>query len=431
MSKKPLNIAIAGIGTVGTGVVEIIQTQGELLSQRAGRPINIVAVSSRNQNKSRSVDLGGFTWYNNPVDIASDPSVDVVVELIGGADGVAYELCEKALKNGKHFVTANKALIARHGASLAKLAEENNVTIAFEAAVAGGIPIIKALKEGLSSNNISRISGILNGTCNFMLTAMAETGRDFDTILKEAQELGYAESDPSFDIDGVDAAHKLAILTSIAFGTKVDFESIYIEGIRNISLTDIKFARELGYKIKLLGICSNENGIFEQRVCPCLIPEEYPVARVDGVNNALFIQGEPIGKLVMEGPGAGKGATASAVIADIMDIARGCFSYAFNIPSSLLKKQDFVDITQHEGEYYLRILAEDKAGVLAGVTDILKDENISVSSVLQKSTAKGENAHIIVITHETFEQSIIKAVEKIEKIASVIKRPNVIRIESL
>jgi homoserine dehydrogenase len=431
LSGKILNIGIAGLGTVGVGVVKILTQNASLLEDRSGTKINIVAVSARDKNKDRGVKLDGIKWYDNPVDIASDPNVDVVVELIGGSTGAAFELCEKTLKNGKNFITANKALIARHGKALAKLAEDKNAHIAFEAAVAGGIPVIKALKEGLAANKINRISGILNGTCNYMLTAMANTGRDFDEILKEAQDLGYAEADPSFDVDGIDAAHKLAILTSIAFGTEVDFDSIYVEGIRKVSLLDINYAKELGYKIKLFGLCSASEAGISQRVCPCLVPAEYPIASVDGVNNAVFIEGEPVGKIVMVGPGAGEGATASAVVADIIDMASGRFSSAFNVSADKLKKQEFLGIAEHKGGYYIRITVEDKAGVLADITDIFRDEKISVNSMLQKSHIEGTNAHIIVVTHKTFEKSIIKAVEKIEKIDSVLGQPNVIRIEAV
>jgi homoserine dehydrogenase len=431
LSGKKLNIGIAGLGTVGSGVVKIISKQQELLQSRSGAQINITAISARNKNKDRGINIAHIKWYDNPVDIASDPNVDAVVELIGGAEGAAYDLCVKSLKNKKHFITANKALIARHGKELAKLAEENNVHIAFEAAVAGGIPVIKALKEGLAANKISRIAGILNGTCNFILTSMKETGRDFDVILKEAQDLGYAEADPSFDVDGIDAAHKLAILTSIAFGTAVDFKSVYAEGIRKVSLIDVNYAKDLGYKIKLLGISTaNENGV-SQKVCPCLISTEYPIASVDGVNNAVFIEGEPVGKIVLVGPGAGEGATASAVVADIIDMASDRFSRAFNVPSGMLAEPEFVGISEHKGGYYIRITVEDKAGVLADITDIFRDEKISVNSVLQKSHTEGANAHIIVVTHKTFEKSVIKAVEQIERISSVVEQPNVIRIEAI
>lgn len=428
MSEKQLNIAIAGLGTVGVGVVKILQSQSDILAKRTGKRINIVAVSARTK-KERGVNLEGIKWYDNAVDIANDANVDTVVELIGGDSGTAYNLCMKSIANGKNFITANKALIARHGKKIAELAEQHNVNVAFEAAVAGGIPVIKVLKEGLAGNEISKVSGILNGTCNYMLTQMKEKGSDFAIVLKEAQDLGYAEADPSFDVGGIDAAHKLAILTSLAFGTEVDFTSIYIEGIEKISLIDVKYADELGYKIKLLGLCSKTDKGINQRVCPCLVLKKYPVAGVDGVENAVFFEGGSVGKLVLQGPGAGQGATASAVLADICDIASERFSYMFNVPSAQLKKAAFVDMSEHEGRYYIRVTAEDKSGVLAAVSDVLRDEGISVDSILQKSVIEGENAHIIVMTHKTSEQSIIKAVAKIAKEASVVENPNVIRIE--
>jgi len=429
MSTKELNIAIAGLGTVGVGVVKILQTQAELIENRTSSKVNIVAVSARSQ-KDRGVNLDGIKWYDNAVDIAEDENVDTVVELIGGDSGTAYDLCINSIKNGKNFVTANKALVAKHGKEIASLAEENDVYVAYEAAVAGGIPIIKALKEGLAGNKISKISGILNGTCNYMLTAMKETGRDFAQILKEAQELGYAEADPSFDVGGIDAAHKLAILTSLAFGVQVEFDKVFIEGIENIALTDVKYAEDLGYKIKLLGLCSiSEDGRVNQRVCPCMISSKYPVANVDGVDNAVYVEGDAVGKIVLQGPGAGQGPTASAVVADIADIAAGRFSPVFNVNVDKLAKADFISMNEYEGRYYIRIRVEDKPGVLAAVSDVLLYEGISVDSILQKSVSIGDNPDIVVVTHKTFEKSITKAVEKIEKQDSVIEKPYVIRIE--
>lgn len=429
MSTKELNIAIAGLGTVGVGVVKILQTQAELIENRTSSKVNIVAVSARSQ-KDRGVNLDGIKWYDNAVDIAEDENVDTVVELIGGDSGTAYDLCINSIKNGKNFVTANKALVAKHGKEIASIAEENDVYVAYEAAVAGGIPIIKALKEGLAGNKISKISGILNGTCNYMLTAMKETGRDFAQILKEAQELGYAEADPSFDVGGIDAAHKLAILTSLAFGVQVEFDKVFIEGIENIALTDVKYAEDLGYKIKLLGLCSiSEDGRVNQRVCPCMISSKYPVANVDGVDNAVYVEGDAVGKIVLQGPGAGQGPTASAVVADIADIAAGRFSPVFNVNVDKLAKADFISMNEYEGRYYIRIRVEDKPGVLAAVSDVLLYEGISVDSILQKSVSIGDNPDIVVVTHKTFEKSITKAVEKIEKQDSVIEKPYVIRIE--
>jgi homoserine dehydrogenase len=428
MSEETLNVGIAGLGTVGAGVVKILQNQGRLLESRTGKKINIVAVSARSK-KDRGINLDGIKWYDDAAEMSGDDDIDTVVELIGGDSGVAYDLCRFSIQNGKNFVTANKALVAKHGNEIANLAQGHNVYVAYEAAVAGGIPIIKALKEGLAGNNINKISGILNGTCNYMLTAMKETKRDFDVILKEAQDLGYAEADPSFDVGGIDAAHKLAILTSIAFGTQLDFDSIYIEGIEKVSLIDVEYAEELGYKIKLLGLSAKVDGEINQRVCPCLVLKNYPVASVDGVDNAVFVEGDAVGKVVLQGPGAGAGATASAVVADIADIAAGRRSHMFNIPAEKLVKTDFVDILDHQGRYYIRVTAQDKSGVLAEVSEVLSEEMISVDSILQKSAKEGENAHIIVVTHKTSERCIIKAVEKIEKQDSVIEKPNVIRIE--
>lgn len=424
-----LNIGIAGLGTVGGGVIKILEKQSGLIEKRCGKKITVKAISARNKNKDRGINTDGIKWYENAVDLASDKDIDVVVELIGGDSGAAYELCKKSLEAGKDFVTANKAMIAKHGVHLAELAEKNNVKLMFEAAVAGGIPVIKALKEGLAANEITRVSGILNGTCNYMLTAMQETGRDFDVILKEAQDLGYAEADPGFDIDGIDAAHKLAILSSIAFAAPVSFDKVYIEGIRKISLLDINYAEELGYKIKLLGICSlSQNGI-EQRVTPCLIAKTHPLAKVSGVNNAVFIEGSPVGRIMLEGPGAGEGATASAVMSDIIDIAQGRSSYTFNQPVKTLKSKDVIDMSRREGEYYIRVTVQDKSGVLAAITDIFRDEGISIESILQKPVPKGNNVHIVGITHEMIEEKMRKAVEKIEKIDSVIGKTSIIRVE--
>ncbi len=423
-----LKIGIAGLGTVGVGVVKMLEKNSVLIAKRCGREIVVTAVSARSKDKDRGIDISDATWYENATDIANDDNVDLVVELIGGHEGAAYDLCVAALKNGKDFITANKALIARRGYELAQLAEENGVTIAYEAAVAGGIPVIKALKEGAAGNEILQISGILNGTCNYILTAMKETERDFDVILKEAQDLGYAEADPAFDVDGIDAAHKLAILTSIAYATPVNFDKVDVTGITGISLLDIKCAGELGYKIKLLGVCKKtETGIF-QAVYPCLIDAAYPLAKTDGVNNAIFIEGDFVGNIVLEGPGAGQGATASAVLSDIIDIAAGRKSYTFNIPASDLTEQKFANANDYEGEYYLRINVLDRPGVLADITDILKNEGVSVESILQKPAKSSEKVDIFGATHKIDEKTMIKAVAKIEKLDNVLNKPTIIRI---
>lgn len=428
---KNLNVAIAGLGTVGGGVVKILTETASLIEKRCGRKVVIKAASSRSKSKFDSLGLSGqVKWYDNPLDLAADSEIDVVVELVGGADGTALELCERSLNAGKHFVTANKALLSRHGVRLAGIAESKNAALSFEAAVAGGIPVIKALKEGLAGNKCSSIAGIMNGTCNYILTEMKETGRSFGDVLKEAQDLGYAEAEPSFDVDGIDTAHKLSILTSLVFGVPIDFASISLEGIREITLLDISYANELGYKIKLLGVAESVGDDISQHVYPCLVKFEHPLAKVDGVNNAVFISGDRVGKLVLEGPGAGQNPTASAVVADIIDIARGNFSYPFGVPVASLEKKKVKSIENHKGEYYLRITAHDEAGILAGISDILRNENISVESIVQKPVKKGQNANIIVITHACSEDTINKSVEKIAQVKGVVDRPKVLRIES-
>ena len=320
---RPLSVGIAGLGTVGGGVLKLLRDNAEIVTARAGRPIAVTAVSARDRSKDRGVAVTGLRWYDDPVALAGDPGVDVVVELIGGSDGPARALAEAAIGAGKPLVTANKALLAVHGAALARLAEERGVTLKFEAAVAGGIPAIKALREGLAGNRISNVAGILNGTCNYILTQMRERGREFADVLADAQKLGYAEADPSFDIDGVDAAHKLAILAALAFGRPVSFDDVHVEGIRRISALDIAFATELGYRIKLLGIARQTEAGIETRVHPCMVPQTAPIARVDGVFNAVVAEGDFVGRVMLEGRGAGAGPTASAVAADLIDIARG------------------------------------------------------------------------------------------------------------
>lgn len=423
-----INIGIAGLGTVGGNVVRILTENIASLKQKTGRPIVIKAVSARDKSKDRGLNLQNIIWYDNPLDLAKDQNINIVVELIGGADGVARQLAEASLAAGKHYVTANKALIATHGYKLAEIAENNNVALAFEPAVAGGIPIIKILKEALVASTPSRITGIMNGTCNYILTKMQKTGSDFATILKEAQDLGYAEADPSFDIDGIDTAHKLAILTSIGFQVPVNLGTMYIEGIRDIELTDVKYAEELGYKIKLLGITTLKSNKIEQHVYPCLVKNEHQVAAASYVDNAIFIEGNNMSSLLLQGPGAGGSATATAVIADIVDIAAGRFTYPFSVPTNNLKNYQAFDFNSLEAEYYLRITVNDKAGVLAGISDILRDANISVESIVQKPVKKGENVNIVVITHTTDEANVNKALERITEVEGVVTRPKLLRI---
>ncbi len=428
---EALRIGIAGLGTVGAGLVALVQAQQSLLERRCGRRVDIVAVSARNRAAERGVDIAAYDWCDDPLDLARRGDIDVVVELIGGENGPALALTEAALGQGKHVVTANKAMIARHGEALARLAEAEGRALNFEAAVAGGIPIIKALREGLTGNDFARVYGILNGTCNYILTTMEESGRDFGDVLADAQALGYAEADPAFDIDGIDTAHKLAILTSVAYGCPVNFDAIHIEGIREISATDISYAAQLGYRIKLLGICSrNEHGI-EQRVHPCLVPEKTPIAKVDGVFNAVVADGDFVDRTVFEGRGAGAGPTASAVVADIVDIARGIVLPTFSIPAAGLVKLPAAPMSEHRGPYYVRLNVLDQPGVIADVAAILRDEQISIETMLQQGRSPGEAVPVVLITHECQEAAMMRAVDAIEVLAVMQERPRLIRMENL
>ena len=426
---KPLKVGIAGLGTVGAGVVKLLAAQKELIAARAGRPVMVTAVSARNRNRDRGVKLDGLNWHDDAVALAHDPDVDVVVELIGGAEGKAKALAEAAIAAGKHFVTANKALLAVHGVALARAAEANNVTIAYEAAVAGGIPVIKTLREGLAANQVTRVAGILNGTCNYILTVMREEGRDFGDVLADAQALGYAEADPSFDIDGVDAAHKLAILAGLAFGVRIDFDSLHIEGIRRISALDIAFAQELGYRIKLLGIAEQTQAGISLRVHPAMVPEQKPIATVDGVFNAVLLEGDFSGPVFLRGRGAGEGPTASAVVADLIDLTRGIRVPVWGMEESALQDAAIVPMSGLGGAYYLRLSVVDQPGVLADVTAILRDHGISLESMLQHGRAPGEAVPIVLVTHETREAKVNAALQDIAALPAVLEPPALIRIE--
>ncbi len=427
----PLKVAIAGLGTVGAGAFRVLQSHGALLAERCGRPLAIAAVSARDQSRDRGLDLQNVSWFDDPVQMAAEADADVVVELIGGADGVAKKICETAIQHGRHVVTANKALLAHHGLALARQAEAKSVVLAYEAAVAGGIPIIKALREGLAGNRLQRAYGILNGTCNFILTEMRRSGREFDAVLKEAQALGYAEADPSFDVDGVDAAHKLAILASVAFGCEMNFAGVYTEGIRHISALDIGYAEELGYRIKLLGLARlTEDGI-EQRVHPCMVPLSAPIAHVEGVDNAIVADGDFIESAMFEGRGAGAGPTASAIVADLADIARGTRLPTFSVPVEKLAKIPAAPMARHKGPYYVRLMLLDRPGVIAEVTAVLRDENVSMESMLQRQRAPGEAVPVVLTTHETREAAMVQALEKIDCLDTVVESPRMIRIEAL
>ena len=428
---KPLKLAIAGLGTVGVGVIKIIQQHGEVIAKRAGRPIEIIAVNARNRSKERGVDLSAYEWIDNTAALSQMDNVDVVIELIGGADGIAYSLVKDSVSNGKHVVTANKALLAHHGHELANLSEDNNVSINYEAAVAGGIPVIKAMREGFAANDVQAVYGILNGTCNYILTEMRETGRDFEDVLKEAQEHGYAEADPTFDVDGIDAGHKLCLLTSLAFGTKPDFESLEMTGIRHINATDISFASELGYKIKLLGIARRINGKVMQILEPCLVPLNSTLGTVEGVFNAVHIEGDFVQTGHLVGRGAGEGPTASAVVSDIIDIARGIEVPMFGVPAVDLQNPEWVDVGETMNCYYVRLNVLDQPGVLADVSAILRDHNVSIEAFLQRGRDPGQPVPLVMTTHETKHKDMTAACEMIEKLASALDKPCLIPIENI
>lgn len=425
-----LRIGIAGLGTVGAGTLLLLQKNAAAIAARTGRSISVTAVSMRDPSKRRDADLKGIRVESDARILATAKDVDIVVELIGGDEGIARDVVTTALQNKKHVVTANKALIAKHGSALAKLAEENNVVLAFEAAVAGGIPIIGALRSGLAANTITRIAGILNGTCNYILTTMQKEQRDFAEVLTDAQKLGYAEADPSFDVDGIDTAHKVAILASLAFGTTPDFSAIHVEGIRRISIADIDYAASFGYRIKLLGIATMENGKLLQRVHPCLVPASSPLGVIDGPFNAVQVEGDAVGRVVFEGRGAGGGPTGSAVVADLMAIARGDTFPAFTVTAKNLLQATPAPLEAHQGCYYLRLSLKDEPGVLAEFTRAFAAESISVHSITQRAIAADSSAQVIVITHETNEAAVARAAATIAKLPISVAAPVVLRIES-
>jgi len=428
---RELRIGVAGLGTVGTGVLRLLEAHVELVAERAGRPVRLTAVSARDQKKDRGVDLSEARWFEDARALAEAPDVDLVLELIGGSEGIAKDRVERSLAAGKPVITANKALMAHHGSELARQAEAAGVALAYEAAVAGGVPVIKVLREGLAANRIARVYGILNGTSNFILTTMRETGREFTEVLSEAQALGYAEADPSFDVDGIDTAHKLAILTGLAFGCEVDFDGVYVEGIREISALDIEYANELGYRIKLLGLSRATDGGVEQRVHPCMVALDAPIASIEGVFNAVVADGDFVGSIMAEGQGAGAGPTASAVVADLIDIARGGGLATFAVPAAALRHLPSLPMERHEGSYYLRLMVVDRPGVIADIAAALRDEDISVEAMLQRGRAPGESVPVVITTHETEDAAMTRALARIAAIKAIIEPPRRIRIEAL
>ncbi|AKH43445.1 homoserine dehydrogenase [Altererythrobacter atlanticus] len=431
---EPLRIALAGLGTVGAGVIRLIESNGALIAQRAGRPIEIVAVCARDRSKDRGVDLSRFEWEDDMTALAGRDDVDVVVELVGGSDGPALALARNALKGGKGLVTANKAMIAHHGMELAELAEGAQVPLKYEAAVAGGIPVVKGMREGAAANRIERIYGILNGTCNYILSQMEDSGRDFGEVLKEAQELGYAEADPTFDIEGIDAAHKLAILASIAFGARIDFNAVEVAGISRVLAADIAQAEALGYVIRLIGLADCETledgtrRLF-QRVQPYLVSRDHPLATVDGPTNAVVCEGNYSGRLLFEGAGAGDGPTASAVVADLIDIARGDRSAPFSIPVGLLQSLEPAETGHRRNRTYLRFTVADRPGVLAEITAAMRDAKVSIESLIQQGRPEeGGEVFVVMVTHGGPESGVTKALELLEGSPSLTDAPLVMRL---
>ncbi|WP_294339286.1 homoserine dehydrogenase [uncultured Sphingomonas sp.] len=420
---ESLKVALAGLGTVGGGVIRLLDANRELIERRAGRRIEVVAVSARDRAKDRGVDLSRFDWIDDTTELAAHPRADVVVELIGGSDGPALTLARKTLAAGKAFVTANKAMLAHHGLELADAAEAQGTALKFEAAVAGGIPVIKGLREGAAANAIERVTGILNGTCNFILSKMEAEGRDFAEVLSEAQALGYAEADPSFDIDGVDAAHKLSLLAALAFGTQPAFGDVSVVGIRHVLAADIAEAAALGYRIRLVGVAeADANGLF-QRVHPHLVPVDHPLAHTTGSLNAVVADGNFVGRLFFQGRGAGDGPTASAVVADLIDIARGEFGSAFAMPSSALAKPAAADTGERRGRAYLRFAVVDKVGVLAEIAAAMRDAGVSIESLIQRGANADGHVLVAIVTHEGPERCVAQALEKLRGSQSLAGEP--------
>ena len=433
---EPLRIGIAGLGTVGSSVAQILKNKSNSLAHRCGRPIAVTGVSARDRSKDRGFDMSGVSWFDTPEQLAASPDIDVFVELVGGENGAALEGIKAAIGSGRHIVTANKALLARHGVELARACEDKGLILNFEAAVAGGIPVIKTMRESLAANDCSRVYGILNGTANYILTRMERDEISFDDCLADAQRLGYAEADPTFDVEGQDTAHKLAILTSIAFGTEVAVDQIYVEGISNISLSDIHAARDLGYRIKLLGVAQRTATGIEQRVHPTMVPLGSMIGQVDSVTNAVAIEADTVGSLLLSGPGAGGNATASAVIGDIADIAKSRPGHqeapVFGRPANELEPYRRAGMSSHAGGYFIRLTVHDRLGVFASLAGHMAENDISLESIVQRKASNGDAdaaKTVILITHESTESEVRKAVNAILDDGHLIGKPQVIRIE--
>ena len=436
---SPLKVGVAGLGTVGASLLRLLDRQREALTARCGRAIEVVAVTARQKGKDRGVDLGSVRWVESPLALAQDPEIEVFVELMGGAGDPAKAAVEAALAAGKSVVTANKALLAAHGVALAERAERHGEALSFEAAVAGGIPVVKALREGLVGNRFSRVFGILNGTCNYILTRMEQEGLSFADCLKDAQRLGYAEADPAFDIEGHDTAQKLAILASLAFGVTPDQDAVSVEGIDTIAPEDLRAADELGYRVKLLGVAVRTANGIEQRVHPTMVPKASAIAQVMGVTNAVAIDGDAVQEVTLVGPGAGGFATASAVVSDLADLARGAVPVPFGLPVKNLAPCEKLPMQRHEGGYYIRLLAVDRPGTAAAIAQHLADANISLESIVQRRpgpahggddpTTAGGPVPVILITYATTEDAVRRALAAVEAAGVIAAKPQLIRIE--
>ncbi len=435
----PLRVGILGLGTVGAAVYQALLRHTSSIANRSGRPVTVTAVSARDKIRDRGIDLTGVAWFDDPLALAASDTVDCVVELIGGADGMAKSAVEAALAKGKHVVTANKALLAKHGSSLVALAEKHNATLNFEAAVAGGIPIVKTLRESLAGNQVTRVSGILNGTCNYILSRMELEGLTFDACLADAQRLGYAEADPTFDVGGFDTAHKLSILASLAFGAEIDADAVYVEGIASITPLDLIMADELGYRIKLLGVAERTQTGIEQRVHPTMVPKSWAIAQVMGVTNAVNVAADIVGELTLVGPGAGGNATASSVLSDLVDIARGIILPPLGMASSALAVLERAPMQRHEGGYYIRLAARDRPGAAAGIATRMAEQAISLESIVQKrppasraadpAGKSGAPVPVVLITYATTEEAIRKALDAMIADGHIAEPPQLIRIE--
>ena len=426
---KPLRLGIAGLGTVGVGVIKIIQNKLSLLEARTGKQILISAVTAKSKTKDRGIDLSSYQWERDPVSLANREDIDVFIELIGGHEGAAKEAVEIAISKGKNVVTANKALLAHHGHELALKAEENGSILRFEAAVAGGIPVIKSLTEGLAGNSINRIMGVMNGTCNYILTRMESSGLSYEEVFSEANELGYLEADPNLDIGGIDAAHKLSILSSIAFGTEINFNGVELDGIDKITINDIHQAADMGFRIKLLGVSQMTSSGLEQRMSPCLVPTGSPLGQLEGGTNMIVIEGDQVGQIVLRGAGAGEGPTASAVVSDITDIARGISLATFGQPAKTLKKASSSK-SQTPAPYYLRMLLHDEPGALAKITKILSQFNVSIDRMRQYGH-EDENAPVLIVTHEIKHEDLMTAIQELPNTQVLKAQPLAIRIEAV